>query len=307
MTDVKQLPLFYSTEVHKYTYLKDSIEHFQKYLRNEGKTLNTLKGFTSDLHLMCQYFGEETSVGLLTTPDLNRYLDWLEHGRGQVCSQKSYARRVTTLKVFFKWLESTKVRQDNPAKPVLQRSGPAPLQSILFTRDINILLDYTYQLRFAKKPDPRPDLLVHLLLDSGIKKSECMNLRPEHIERDDPKHPMLLIRHKERINIYKERRIPLDSSLLDVLDEYLVQYRPKEFIFECTPRNLEYVLTDTGIAAGVEGRISFEILRWTSAVRDYLHGMDMEALREKMGLSRISWRETSAKVVQLANQQLARQ
>jgi hypothetical protein len=49
--------------------------------------------------------------------------------------------------------------------------------------------------------------------------------------------------------------------------------------------------------------VSFEILRWTSAVRDYRRGVDLDDLREKMGLSRISWRETSDKIVRLATMQ----
>ena len=92
-----------------------------------------------------------------------------------------------------------------------------------------------------------------------------------------------------------------------MLDEYLEQYKPTEEIFTCTARNLEYILNDVQDGAGVETKVSFEILRWTSAVRDYLGGMDMDDLREKMGLSRVSWRETSTKIVKLADKQVARQ
>jgi integrase/recombinase XerD len=107
--------------------------------------------------------------------------------------------------------------------------------------------------------------------------------------------------------VYKERHIPIDLAWLDVLDEYLEQYKPTDTLFTCTARNLEYILRDMQIGAGIETKVSFEILRWTSAVRDYLNGMDMDDLREKMGLSRISWRETSTKIVKLAEKQVARQ
>jgi integrase/recombinase XerD len=303
MTETTQLPLFTTVgqvSLSRNTSLAQAIEPFQIYLRNEGKTDNTIKGFTSDLHLMCQFFGDDVLIGSLSTKDLNRFLDWLEHGRGQPCSRKSYARRVTTIKVFFKWLKEERIRTDNPAKAVVQRSGPAPLQPILSPTEIHRLLDYTHQLRFAQKPDARPNLLVWLLLDTGIKKSECMNLTLQSIDMRNPEHPVLNIRHRERHNLYKERRIPLNPEWLVVLEEYQRQYKPTNVIFECTARNLEYVLHDVAVAAGVDGKVSFEILRWTSAVQAYLNGMDMEALREKMGLSRISWRETSAKITKLA-------
>ena len=55
----------------------------------------------------------------------------MEHGRGVPCSRKTYARRVTTLKVFFKWLHEIGAIPHDPARAVLQRSGPAPLAVIL--------------------------------------------------------------------------------------------------------------------------------------------------------------------------------
>lgn len=300
--ETRQLPLFDSGLLSKSTQLVDTIPAFQKYLRDEGKTNNTITGFTSDLNLMCEFFGDDMTLGEFTTSDLNRFLHWLENGRGKPCSRKSYARRVTTLKVLFKWLQEKKVRPDDPARAVIQRSGPAPLQPILTRAEIYQLLDFTSSLRVAKKPDPRPDLLVRLLLDTGIKKNETMRLNHQAIDLRG-ETPLLVVRHTRKANVYKERRIPLDPEWLDVLEEYVHQYQPKTFFFECTPRNLEYVLSDTATAAGIESRVSFEILRWTSAVRDYLNGMELDALREKMGLSQVSWRETSTKIAQLAKKQ----
>ena len=309
MVDSQQLPLFGTNDalkLSKRTPLGLAVEPFQQYLRGEGKTDNTIKGFTSDLHLVCQYLGDDVPIGNLSTRDLNHFLEWLEHGRGQPCSRKSYARRVTTMKVFFKWLKEEKIRGDNPASAIVQRSGPAPLQPILSDHDVNALLDFTNSVRLAEKPDARPDLLVRLLLDTGMKKSEAMNLTEDQVNRD-PEEPFVTVRHKNRRNVYKERHIPVDPAWLEVLDEYLEQYKPKDTIFTCTARNLEYILHDMALGAGVDSKVSFEILRWTSAVRDYLNGMNMDDLREKMGLSRISWRETSQKIVKLAEKQVARQ
>ncbi|MFN9905696.1 MAG: hypothetical protein ACK56F_06150, partial [bacterium] len=39
-------------------------------------------------------------------------------------------------------------------------------------------------------------------------------------------------------------------------------------------------------------QVSFEMLRWTSALRDYRDGMEHDHLRRKLGLSKITWRET---------------
>ncbi|NJL94532.1 MAG: site-specific integrase [Anaerolineae bacterium] len=298
----RQLPLF-STGLNYRSRLVDAVEPFQKYLRAEGKAENTVKSFSSDLHLICQYFGDERQLGSLMYSDLNRFLDWLEHGRGKPCSQKSYARRVTTLKVFFKWLMEQHIRQDNPAEAILQRSGPAPLQPILGYEEVHRLTETAHLIALQpKKPDSRPEVLVRLLLETGIKKSEMMNLTVASLDRRLPEHPILNVKYKGQKGVYKERRIAVSNALVSAWDRYVddPHHKVRDHLFTCTPRNLEYVLSDTASVAGVEGKVSFEILRWTCAVRDYLSGMDLDDIRKKLGLSEISFRETSQKIAQLA-------
>ena len=61
------------------------------------------------------------------------------------------------------------------------------------------------------------------------------------------------------------------------------------------------MLDDVGQRAGIRRlQVGFESLRWTSAVRDFRMGMPEERLRQKMGLSKISWRETREKIYKLA-------
>ncbi len=305
--DSKQLPLFPSDRDHALTRrsaLVEAVEPFLEYLRMEGRSPHTITAFSSDLRLLVEYFGEETGLKDFTTPKLERFMDWVESGRGIPCSRKSYARRVTTLKVFFKFLKQEHILSFDPAEALLQRSGAAPLQPILSDGDLARMLAHTTSLRLADKPDARPDLLLRLLLDTGAKKSECMLLTAQNVQRDDPANPILIIRHPKPGDVYKERNIALDPEWLAVLDEYIEQYRPQDVLFGCTARNLEYILHDVATASGVSSKVSFEILRWTSAVRDYRNGMDLERLREKMGLSRISWRETSEKIIQLAQHHL---
>ncbi len=304
MAEPKQLSLFESDEaLSRHTSLQKAISPFLAYLHGEGKSHNTVRSFRSDMNLLCEFMGDDTTIGTINTKRLQEFLQWLEYGRGIPCSRKSYARRVTTLKVFFKWLHEIKVLADDPAAAILQRSGPAPLQTIVSPTDIERLLAHANLMRTGKKPDSRPYLLLTLLLDTGIKKSETVRLTMESIENRDTDSPNLLIQYA-RQNVFKERRLPISHEWLTVLDEYLAQYKPKDNrIFDCTARNLEYVLTDLAKDAGVATKVSFETMRWTSAVRDYQNGIDMENLREKMGLSEISWRETSQKIIKLATTQ----
>src|SRR5215207_1133123 len=183
MTDVRQMPLFSSQpmtpeDINRHTALRDTLALFQRELSRAGKTEHTIKAFTSDLQLLGEFAGDGTPLGRFSTTLLNEYLSWLEHGRGVPCSRKSYARRVTTLKVCFKWLHSIHAIPDDPAKPILQRSGPAPLSHVLSPEQADDAIAHTDHVRRADKPDTRPALLFRLLLDTGIKKSEAMRILP---------------------------------------------------------------------------------------------------------------------------------
>jgi integrase/recombinase XerD len=305
MKPPSQLPLFNDqplseADLFAGTPLRSTVGLFQRHLLLSGKTEHTVSAFTSDLHLLLEFLGSDTHIGAVTTANLNAFLDWMEHGRGVSCSRKTYARRVTTLKVFFKWLHALGAIEQDPAVPVLQRSGPAPLAAVISEDEAVAVLLHTARLRRGEKPDARPDLLFRLLLDTGIKKHEVMRLTREDIEPGSP--PMLAIRPTSARTVYRERRIELDPDWLIVLNEYLQQYQPVGAIFNCTARNLEYVLEDVGYAAGLTYKLSFEMLRWSCAVRDYRGGMDPDRIREKLGLSRISWFETFAKIRILAGE-----
>lgn len=306
MSDIRQLPLFPNKpntpqDINPHTPMGATVDLFNQYLRKEGKSDHTIKAFNSDLSLVGEYLADTTPVGQFSTSMLNRFLDWLENGRGIPCSRKSYARRVTTLKVYFKWLHSVGAITHDPAKPVIQRSGPAPLSDVLSQGQIRAAIEFAQAMTYKKTDmqDYRPEMLLRLQLDTGIKKSEAMRLIPADIDRTNPRRPVLLVRQTSR-NVYKERRINLDSEWVKLLDLYLQQYQPKDTIFDCTARNLEYILADIGTGAAIPFKLSFESLRWTCGVRDYQGGMDENDIREKLGLSEASWIETGAKIRKLA-------
>jgi integrase/recombinase XerD len=283
--------------------LQAALGAFEQYMEFEGFALNTRKAFASDIRLLGQYLGIGQPIGQVGTKNLNDFLNWLLYERGVPCSQKSYARRVTTLKRFFSWLHKSGVLKDDPSAALVQISVSSPLPELPTEADLQRALDVTSAMREGKSgvdPDARPHLLLTLLLDTGIKKSEAIALVPNHIDRQDPDAPYLFIRIKNPRLRYKERKIPLTREWLEVLDEYLTQYEPADTLFTCTARNLEYILSDVGESAGLpQGRLSFENLRWSSALREYRQSDDPSAIRQRLGLSPVTWRETKNKLDRL--------
>lgn len=283
--------------------IQAALSLFELHMRKQGFAINTVKAFASDVRLLGRYLGVGQPVGHVSTDNLNQFLNWLLYERGVPCSPKSYARRVTTLKVFFKWLHETAVLAQDPAAAVIQHSVKSPLPVVPSEAELEQALAVSQSWRRGsdqRKADARPHLLLTLLLQTGIKKSEAMNLVPNHVDRQNPRQPMLFIRYANPTMRYKERKLPLDPAWLDVLDEYLAQYNPPDTLFTCTPRNLEYVLRDVGDAARLDrGLLSFENLRWACAMRDFRGSGEQDDVRQKLGLSKITWRETRSKLEKL--------
>jgi site-specific recombinase XerD len=314
MSNSQQLPLFEHEPVQvdagpeepgepdADTPLEDALVVYLDALRFGGASPHTVKAFKSDINLLARWAGPDRPIGSFATQDLNRFLHWMLNERDRPCSPKTYARRVTALKNFFGYLHEIGAIPQNPSSGVIQKTVSSPLPEVLTEGEVERVLAATQQLRAdAEKPDARPHLLVMLLLQTGIKKSECMGLHPDHVDRSHPDGPLLEVRYDTPRMRYKERKIKVEPELLAVLDEYLRQRKPAQTIFNCTARNLEYVLRDVANQAGVpRKKLSFETLRWTCALQDYLDGMEAEALRQKLGLSRISWRETSVRLQKLA-------
>jgi site-specific recombinase XerD len=280
--------------------LRTAMAAFEVHMERQGFAENTIKAFLSDLNILAQFIGVGTAVDAISTRDLNRFVHWLVHERGVPCNPKSLARRVTTLKVFFGWLAETGVLSSDPSAPVVHKPVMTPLPKILSDSELERVLGATQALRHAEKPDARPHLLVTLLLHTGIKKSECMNVVMNHLDFSDPAHAVLWIRYANPRRRHKERKLRLPVSWPAVLAEYRAQYQPQDALFPCTARNLEYVLARVAQQAELPDGLSFEMLRWTCAVRDYQAGMPADKLRQKLGISKITWREVKAKIARLA-------
>lgn len=277
-----------------------TINAWQYFLEDQGLSPHTVKAFTADVRLLASYLPPDRPLGDISTFDLNNFLDWLQTGRGVACSPKSLSRRITSIKAFFRWLHQNGVILIDPAEKVIQKTVFSPLPVILTSEEVQAVLDVADQHRRASKPDARPYTLLALLLSTGIKKGECLALSPNHIELEAQGGPILFVRYTNPQYRYKERKIGLPEDWIEAFHEYQSQYDTSDRIFPWSARRLEYLLEDLSAEAGLEKHLSFDMCRWTCALQDRLTGMNQEKIRQKMGVSKIQWRELGMKLAQLS-------
>lgn len=285
------------------TPLPPAIRAWEYYLQDQGRSIYTIKAFKGDLDLLSSYLPADRTLGTITTNDLNHFLQWLQKGRGIPCSPKSLARRITSLKSFFRWLHQAGVLVVDPAEKVVQQSVISPLPIVLTKDETKRVLEVANRYRTAHKPDARPYTLVTLILTTGIKKGECLTLALNHIDLEAANEPILFVRYASPSSRYKERKIPLTPEWVEAYKEYLAQYKPSDRLFPWSPRRLEYLLEDIGKEAGLDKHLSFDMCRWTCALDSWDAGNEPDQIRQMLGISKIQWREISMKLRQLAGEQ----
>lgn len=287
------------------TPLPPAIRAWEIYLQDQGRSIYTIKAFKGDLDLLSSYLPADKTLGTITTNDLNHFLQWLQKARGVPCSPKSLARRITSIKSFFRWLHQAGVLVIDPAEKVIQQSVISPLPVVLTQQESQRVLEVANAYRAAKKPDARPYTLLALILSTGIKKGECLGLALNHIDLEAQNGPILFIRYASPSSRYKERKLALTTDWIESYKEYLEQYRPPEQVFPWSPRRLEYLLEDIGKEAGLDKHLSFDMCRWTCALDSWEEGVEPDKIRQNLGISKIQWREINMKLRQLAGEQPA--
>jgi integrase/recombinase XerD len=281
-----------------------AIRSWEIYLRDQGKSDFTVKAFLGDIKLLQKFLPPDATIGSISTNDLNRFIEWLEKGRGKgiSCTPKSLSRRVTTIKSFFRWLASHGRIPIDPAESIVQHTVISPLPEVLTVEEEEKALNTAIIIVDSDNSDSRPYVLLKLLLETGIKKSECLNIKKSHLFISEGEK-FLFVRYPDMKDRNKERKIPLSADWVLAYEKYDSQYHLDDSVFPWSPRRLEYILEDIGKSAGLEKHLSFSMCRWNSALDDLHKGIALDTIRQKLGISKIQWREIKNKLQVLSKQE----
>lgn len=268
---------------------------YRQELELRGKSNYTITCFLSDLKMFSDFVGLDIPVGRITKEHLTAWLMKLKFGLqeqrplSKPPAPKTMARRVTFLRNFFSWLAGEGIIGEDPsASLVLERPLP-PLPELLSRDEIQLLLK-------AASEDSRCHCLIYLVLHAGLKKEEIMGLKMDHVDLLDPHKPLITVHFEPSAGKqHRERRLTMPAEFTTIFKKYQANYDINDTIFACTDRNLNYILAHAVAAAGIQKRVTLQLLRDTFAVQQLEDGISFDALREKLGLSDEAWLESREK------------
>ncbi len=193
------------------------IEQFLNFLLKVKKySPNTLLAYRKDLKsffiFLKKYYKTETlSFSLLENLSKKSILYWLLEMK---VSDRTRARKLSSVKSFYKYLKNNKFITKNPVAGIGTPKYGKKLPEYLSEKQLSEMLDTPQQEK--NYSSLRNHLLLELLYGCGLRRSEVINLAWENIEIQNPQTGFITLTGKGN----KMRKIPLTPHLIRLLSEY---------------------------------------------------------------------------------------
>lgn len=265
----------------------------------KGRSNQTLYAYYIDLHLLFVYLVkkkktvksikkiDEKFLKLVSYNDLIAFLYYMSFYKKN--SSKTQARKVSSIRSFFRYLFVQHIINENPADMLSIPSLPQSLPKHLTLNDCDKLLSSV-----QGKHAARDYCIITLFLNCGMRLSELVQINVTDISSDNT----LILRGKGN----KERIVYLNQMCIDAINDYqeakkfeflIKRYDVRPLFLGRTGKRLgkkriediiDFYLERCGLK---ENGISVHKLRHTAATLMYQSGTDIRTLKEILGHANI--------------------
>ncbi len=270
--------------------MQTAIARFLQYLRVERNASDlTIKSYREDLMALAAYLaeangGRPAEPGNLTALDLRGYVAAL-HEAGY--AKSTIARRLASLRSFFRFGQREGWAKTNPAKPLRNPRQGRTLPHFLTAEEIGRLLLAPP----AEQPmGLRDRAMLETMYSAGLRVSEAVGLQQGDLDLDAG---VLRVRGKGR----KERFAPIGSYALRAIRRWLAVRRlhprqppgPESPVFvnkfgrRLTTRSVGRMLEKYLKITGLDGRTTPHSLRHSFATHLLDRGADIRSVQELLG------------------------
>ncbi len=270
--------------------LEPYIGKFLKYLEVErGVSVHTLRAYDRDLKDFAEYCQSDPKE--IEMVDIRGFLsNQMSEGR----AKSTVARRLATLRSFFKYLYQEGYVKINYAKLVPSPKAPQHLP---------VFLDVDDAFGLVKAPEGigllpvRDRAILELLYSSGLRVSEVEGLNTDDL---NVREGLVKARGKGK----KERIVPVGGKAIEALKSYLIErvlFKKKKLLTgddsalflnksgeRLTDRQIRRIVVKYARLTGIEGQIGPHTLRHTFATHLLIGGADLRVIQELLGHSSLS-------------------
>ncbi len=270
--------------------MENLIKEFLIYLRViKNYSPNTIFSYNSDLKDFLTFLREKKlDLDKLNLENFRNYLKSLKE-RGY--NNFSIARKLSSLKSFFRFLEEEKGKKFSFIFLFETPKLPFRLPKVLSLEEVEAL----FSVPDTSTPSGyRDKTMLEVLYATGLRVSELVNLRINNLNLE-----LGLIKVLGKGN--KERIIPLGDYALEYLKNYLQKVRPlfvnqnsKDYVFlgrlgnPLTRQRFWQIIKNYAKKVGLEDKISPHVLRHSFATHLLQGGANLRALQMLLGHNSLS-------------------
>ena len=262
------------------------VEKFLNYLRIErNASPHTLRNYAKDLATLQQTLGERPWQQV----DLLALRQFVAQQRSSGLSKVTIARRVATIRSFFRFLHREGYVPTNPALGLTRPKQDRKLPVFLSVEEATRLVEAPQGEDFA---DCRDRAILETLYSTGLRVSELVGLRIRDV---DLIGGSLRTTGKGR----KERLVPVGSYSIQAIRQYLktlsqAHSDPERPLFQnrlhsrLTDRSVRRILNRYLAQVSVSSKISPHALRHSFATHLLDRGADLRSVQELLGHSSLT-------------------
>jgi integrase/recombinase XerC len=273
--------------------LKRFSKHFEQYLNyltyEKQASQHTVSNYKRDIFGFLQFASQDEDSVLkdVNSRNCRQYLLKLEQ---QKLHPRSIARKIASLRSFWKYLQSIEVVIDNPWEFLTTPKLPQTLPAVLFTDEMTKFLE---NIETDTPLGIRNRAICELMYGAGLRISELVNLNICDINL---KESEILIKGKG-----KKERIGLFGQIANKqINIYLQNVRPlwqaqeSNAVFlntrgnRLSVRSVQRIVKQIVKQLGIAGQVTPHTLRHSFATSLYNAGADLRSIQELLGHSSLS-------------------
>ncbi|MFM2386030.1 MAG: hypothetical protein RL660_787 [Bacteroidota bacterium] len=259
------------------------LKKYYQYLQQKAFSKSTLRSYTAGFALFLRRI-KGTPAHSFTPERINSYFHYCITKLGY--TESTVHSHINAIKLYYEQVLHREQFMVNVPRP----NKPSKLPKALSKADVKKL--------FAVIDNPKHKLMLQLVYGMGLRVSEIIALKLEHINSADMQ--VLIANAKGK----KDRMVNLPYTLLNDLREYYKLYRPQVYLFEgqvggqYSARSAQQVFKTAMLKAGINKTIGIHGLRHSYATHLLQAGTDISFIQQLLGHTNIN---TTLVYTQVAN------
>jgi integrase/recombinase XerC len=260
-------------------------DRFINYITYEKRySAHTIRAYHDDLHSFLNYSSVNSDAGIIEVNSKDiRY--WILYLANSNISPRSYKRKLSSVKAFYKFLHREGEVKINPSDNVIVPKHQNPLPEFFSSTETVDLFDIVF---FEKNFEgTRDKLILNVFYLTGMRLSELVNLRIPDV---DFSLQQISVTGKRN----KQRNIPISKILISEIKGYIellkAEFEVKpEFLFPTNKGNPPYARFIQRTVSKYLGQVTSSEkinphkLRHTFATHMLNNGADLNAVKELLG------------------------